>query len=72
MDEKQQEIVEARIQKKAKGKQEIIDRERIKYEIAEELGLLEKVLEGDWKNLTSREAGKIGGVITAKKRKTDI
>ncbi len=72
MNEEQQKIVEQKIQKKAKGKQEIIDKERIKYEIAEELGLLEKVLSGDWKSLTSKEAGKIGGVMTAKKRKTDI
>lgn len=72
MNEEQQKIVEQKIQKKAKGKQEIIDKERIKYEIAEELGLLEKVLSEDWKSLTSKEAGKIGGVMTAKKRKTDI
>lgn len=69
MNEEQEKLVQERIEKKAKGKQEVIDRERIKYEIAEELGLLEKVLEGDWRNLTSGEAGRIGGVMTGKKRK---
>ncbi len=42
--------------------------EKLKYEIAEELGLLDKVLEGGWKSLTSKETGRIGGLITKKKR----
>ncbi len=41
---------------------------RLKYEIAEELGLLDKVLENGWKNLTARESGKIGGIMTKRKR----
>ena len=28
--------------------------EKLKYEIAEELGLLDKVLEGGWRSLTSK------------------
>lgn len=42
--------------------------EKLKYEIAEELGLLEKVQEGGWKSLTSKETGRIGGMITKKRR----
>ena len=34
--------------------------DRLKYEIAEELGLLDKVREGGWKALSSRETGRIG------------
>ena len=30
-------------------------KDRLKYEIAEELGLLDKVKEGGWKALSSRE-----------------
>ena len=45
--------------------------EKLKYEIAEELGLLDKVLEGGWKSLTSKETGKIGGLITKKRRELD-
>lgn len=45
--------------------------ERLKYEIAEELGLLDKVLEGGWRSLTSKETGKIGGLITKKRRELD-
>ena len=33
--------------------------DRMKYEIAEELGLLEKVRKGGWKALSSRETGQI-------------
>lgn len=42
--------------------------ERLKYEIAEELGLLDRVLEGGWKSLTSKETGRIGGLMTKKRR----
>ncbi len=44
------------------------DNEKMKYEIAEELGLLDKVMENGWKNLTARESGKIGGIMTKRKR----
>ena len=40
----------------------------MKYEIAEELGLLEKVQKVGWKGLTSRESGKIGGIMGKRKR----
>ena len=40
----------------------------MKYEIADELGLLDKVKESGWKSLTSKESGKIGGIIANRKR----
>ena len=43
--------------------------ELLKFEIAEELGLKERVLSGGWKALTSKESGRIGGLMTRKKRK---
>lgn len=43
--------------------------EKIKYEVAEELGLLDRIMEQGWKSLTSKETGRIGGMITRKKRK---
>ena len=58
----------------AKKKEEKIDlnnipeEEKVKYEIAEELGLLDKVQEGGWKSLTPKETGRIGGLMTKKKR----
>ena len=42
--------------------------DRMKYEIAEELGLLEKVRKGGWKSLSSRETGKIGGMLSTRRR----
>ena len=46
----------------------LTDEDFTKYEIAAELGLLKKVKEGGWKNLTSKESGKIGGLIAARKK----
>ena len=42
--------------------------EKMKYEVAEELGLLDRVLSEGWKSLTSKETGRIGGMVTKKKR----
>ena len=42
--------------------------EKLKYEVAEELGLLDRVLSQGWKSLTSKETGRIGGLITKKKK----
>lgn len=47
---------------KSKNNKEEID--KLKYEIAEELGLLDKVKEEGWKSLTSKETGRIGGLMT--------
>lgn len=43
--------------------------ERIKYEIAEELGLLDRVLEQGWRSLSAKETGKVGGLMTSRKKK---
>ena len=42
--------------------------EKLKYESAEELGLLDKVMESGWKSLSSKETGRIGGLITKRRR----
>ncbi|QEK12519.1 small, acid-soluble spore protein, alpha/beta type [Crassaminicella thermophila] len=39
-----------------------------KYEIAKELGLLEKVEQLGWGGLTAKETGRIGGLITVRKK----
>lgn len=55
-------------------KQETIDpahlepEDKLKFEIAEELGLGDKVINGGWKSLTSKESGRIGGLITKRRR----
>lgn len=45
-------------------------REKIKYEIAGELGLSDKVDMLGWSGLTAEETGRIGGIMT--KRKKDM
>lgn len=42
--------------------------EMLKFEIASELGLSDKVLESGWRSLTAKESGRIGGLITKRKR----
>ena len=42
--------------------------EVLKFEIATELGLSDKVINGGWRCLTAKESGRIGGLITKKKR----
>ena len=41
---------------------------QMKMEIAEELGLMDKVEQLGWKGLTSRESGRIGGIMGHRKR----
>lgn len=40
---------------------ELLPEERMKYEIAEEMGLLDQVLNEGWKSLSAKETGRIGG-----------
>ena len=47
-------------------------REKIKYEIAGELGLNEKVDELGWGGLTSEETGRIGGIMTKRKKELNL
>ena len=54
--------------KTEKDNKKIAENEKLKYEIAEELGLLEKVHQVGWKSLTAKETGRIGGLMTKRKR----
>ena len=53
---------------KDKDKKVNAENEKLKYEIAEELGLLDKVTASGWKSLTAKETGRIGGLMTKRKR----
>ena len=56
---------------KKKGKDDLTElgpEEKLKYEIAEELGLLDRVMQDGWKSLTSKETGRIGGMVTGRRR----
>lgn len=37
--------------------------QRLKYELAKELGLLDKVREVGWAGLSAKETGRIGGLV---------
>ena len=42
--------------------------DQLKYEIAQEIGLLDKVIEGGWDSLSAKESGKIGGMVAKRKK----
>lgn len=44
------------------------DIEELKMEIAEELGLLDKVKKVGWAGLSAKETGRMGGILTRRKR----
>lgn len=57
--------------KKNKKKEILTEDDKMKYEIAGELGLLDKIDEIGWGGLTAKESGKIGGIMTSRKRKQE-
>ena len=42
--------------------------EKLKYEIAEEMGLLDRVLTDGWRSLSAKETGRIGGLMTRRRK----
>ena len=49
-----------------KAKKPLTAQDIMKYEIADELGLTDKIKDGGWKNLTAKESGRIGGLMAKK------
>lgn len=47
-------------------------RETLKYEIAEELGLTDKIKTYGWSGLTAEETGRVGGLMTKRKKARNI
>ncbi|MBL4938174.1 small, acid-soluble spore protein, alpha/beta type [Clostridium sp. YIM B02515] len=64
------------IKAKLKSNRELTEieklREKIKYEIAEELGLRDKVDKHGWSGLTAEETGRIGGIMTKRKKELNL
>lgn len=50
-------------------KKALTENDIVKMEIAKEIGLIDKIEEIGWGGLTAKESGRIGGIMTAKKRK---
>ena len=42
--------------------------EACKLEIVEEIGVYDKVMEGGWRVLSAKESGRIGGILSKRKR----
>ncbi|MDD4493209.1 MAG: small, acid-soluble spore protein, alpha/beta type [Eubacteriales bacterium] len=42
--------------------------EQLKYEVADDIGLLDRVRMYGWKSLSAKETGKIGGLMAKKKK----
>lgn len=63
-------VIKSKIKANKELTKEEKQREKMKYEIAAELGLKDKVDELGWGGLTSEETGRIGGIMT--KRKKDL
>lgn len=51
---------------------ELLPEVRMKYEIAEEMGLLDRVLSDGWKSLSAKETGRIGGLMTKRKKEVTV
>lgn len=43
--------------------------EQMKYEIAEEIGVIDKVFTSGWRSLSAKESGRIGGILANRKKK---
>ncbi|NLK95401.1 MAG: alpha/beta-type small acid-soluble spore protein [Clostridiales bacterium] len=65
-------IIKAKLNRNKDLTEDELLREKIKYEIAEELGLKDKVDKLGWGGLTSEETGRIGGLMTKRKKKMNI
>ena len=50
---------------------EIAPEEKMKYEIADELGLLDRVMSDGWRSLSSKETGRIGGLLARRKKEQE-
>ncbi len=61
-------MIRGEIMKDKKKKKIVTADDIMKFEIAEELGLFEKIDEVGWGGLTAKESGRIGGIMTARKR----
>ena len=55
--------------KKEKKKKVPTPDDLMKLEIAKEIGIMDKLEEFGWGGLTAKETGRIGGLMTAKKKK---
>lgn len=51
--------------------EKLTQEEKMKYEIADELGLLDRVMSDGWRSLSSKETGRIGGLLARRKKEQE-
>ena len=51
-----------------KQPKKLTENDIMKYEIAAELGLMDKVNATGWKSLTAKESGRVGGILARRKK----
>lgn len=51
--------------------QQLPEEDRMKYEIANEIGVFDKVVNGGWGSLSSKESGRIGGILSRRRKKAN-
>lgn len=56
---------------KEKPEKKLTENDLIKLEIAKELGLMDKINTYGFGSLTAKETGRIGGIMTARKKKNN-
>lgn len=44
-------------------------KEHLRFEIAQELGISDKIISGGWGALSAQESGRIGGIIASRNRR---
>lgn len=47
----------------------LTEKEKMRFEIARELGISGKIISGGWGALSAQESGRIGGIIASRNRK---
>lgn len=65
-------VIKSKIKHNKELTKDEVLREKIKYEIADELGLSDKVREVGWGGLSAEETGRIGGIMTKRKKQLHI
>lgn len=46
----------------------LTEEEKLKLEIAEEIGVYEKIMTSGWRSLSAKESGRMGGLLARRKR----
>lgn len=50
----------------------LTEKDKEKLEIAKEIGVIDKIYQGGYGNLTSKESGRIGGILASRRKKKTV